>query len=275
MKQRVFYVLHLDRGRIWVLATLFVSTLLFAFATGFRVGAARSPESTAVPQATLDLGEDTSLRALGTEEEPGADGTLMDDESDLTAHNDGEIDDPAPAGSVAEEEVASRKDSESKPGERRAEEQRRLAALRAAAEEAERKSRQERQTASNEKKPATNPRSALLDSSGSVKMANVSKSPRTSETESARDREPGNTQRAEASKERQRKTHSLQLAAFRSKSAADRMIETLKKQGFHPYIVKSKNIYLVRIGRSDSAKELWAVESKLRDKKYSPMRVSH
>ena len=38
MKPRIFYVVNLDRQRLFLLGTLFIGFMVFAFATGYRLG---------------------------------------------------------------------------------------------------------------------------------------------------------------------------------------------------------------------------------------------
>lgn len=71
-----------------------------------------------------------------------------------------------------------------------------------------------------------------------------------------------------------RRTHSLQLGAFRSRAAADRMAESLRSQGFRPYIQSAGDSHVVRVGRAASSQELSPVEDRLRSHNYAPMRVA-
>lgn len=363
MKKRVFYVINLDRGRIWILTTLLVSTLLFAFATGFRVGAARpgdsganagtigdrgfgGPEELELAELGPTTGQQESLDALDPLEANGdvsADAALENAGHSPFEKRPGLNGPHANDGAFARDNPGSQFDSTATGAaerQRDLDERRRLAAAREAAEkrakaererraaaakslaakrkaEAERKSKnsaqkkgkalakknsaqsakskQSKKTAAPSvakksgadksvasAKPAGNPRSALLDtSSGKLRMANISKQPpgatassqKKSAAKASTDARPAPAKKESATKGA-RKTYSLQIGAFSSRAAGDRMAATLKKQGFHPYIVESRGKFIVRVGKSDTAKGLWKLETRLRKNQYAPMRVS-
>ncbi|MEQ9363194.1 MAG: SPOR domain-containing protein, partial [Leptospirales bacterium] len=119
-----------------------------------------------------------------------------------------------------------------------------------------------------------NPRSALLDTnSGTLRMANVSRQPaaaKTSDSKSEKTKAADPTVRENSA----RKVYSLQIGAFSSRAASERRAATLQKQGFHPYIIESRGKFIVRVGKSDTAKGLWKLETGLRKNQYAPMRVS-
>ena len=70
------------------------------------------------------------------------------------------------------------------------------------------------------------------------------------------------------------KMFTLQLGAFSSRGAANRMAEQIRKEGMEPYVVKSGNLHLVRLGRSKSQQGLSAQEKKLRDARFRPITVT-
>ncbi|MCR9145187.1 MAG: SPOR domain-containing protein [bacterium] len=376
MKKRVFYVINLDRGRIWVLATLLVSTLLFAFATGFRVGTSRSGDADLLSNSNRS-GVDMELASLGATTGSPDIGGEYDERGDTTQNANADLSKPLElerseqgaspfeksfekqnasgdrnefrdandsvrdgsrdrvmdsSSSLAAPAAVDRRTEQQRASEKaRASEQERLAKARAAAQKkraeaarrvAEKKKRdaakrkrelarraeaaqknsrspsatktksakeiaaaQRGAKSASEKKQSAakqsaqksttiatdNPRSALLESdSGSLRMANVSKETPRSQTES----QDKAAKARETTQSNSRKTYSLQLGAFSSRAASDRMAATLKKQGFHPYIVQSRGKFLVRVGKSDTAKDLWKLETGLRKNKYAPMRVS-
>ena len=326
MKKRVFYVINLDRSRIWVLATLLVSILLFAFATGFRVGAARSsgpagsPElsagaleqlqqSEAMDLAELgpttgsidgesdEVGQDTDAQtaddlnttAAGPGDSPfeknrereGSYNGVIDsssgyDDADYgddrarteTAHVTKKKSEPVKSKKSVEKQVASQSKKEKTKTTTLAAKSKTTAQKKGNAVES--RTAEKKSNAPEQKKIAAlasdakqeNPRSVLLDTnSDRLRMSNISKE------------SPAQTEQTTPAKSNTR-TYSLQLGAFSSEAAADRMATTLKKQGFHPHIVKSRDRFIVRVGKSDTSKGLWELESGLRKNQYAPMRVS-
>lgn len=355
MKKRVFYVINLDRGRIWILATLLVSTLLFSFATGFRVGGSQSPALSGGParqsqqMELAELGATTGSPGDSTEELSGTSNALDSDEAgDLderdalddanhgespfeknrgpnqqqqeyqqrqSARQDGTYSLSNPALSVTDSssepaprrvsandnrkskskskattqkkknlttkrktKVAKKsKSSAQKKGTNSAnnkKNQKKVAKNKTKKQVAQKQSSKQKSKAKSTRTPASgdNPRSALLDTeSGSLRMSNISKTkPAVTGSTGA-----SSANAKTAAKTAAHKTYSLQLGAFSSQAASGRMAATLKKQGFHPYIVQSRGKYLVRVGKSDTAKGLWKLETGLRKKKYAPMRISY
>ena len=68
-------------------------------------------------------------------------------------------------------------------------------------------------------------------------------------------------------------SYHLQLGAFRSQDAAQRMQKELENLGFPAHIKKKKQIHLVQIGQSLPIKEIQKIEGSLRKEKYFPIRV--
>ena len=290
MKKRIFYVINLDRGRLWILAILLVSTLLFAFATGFRVGQARA---NGMPGEQLSAASDGAFEQLAelppldaeSENEIADNPDGADGEAELSANldRDGADSESGSRLSLANEsssersgrspfEIDDRRERSTPEPVRRAQpepdviKKKQTQSAPKKSTNAERKSERtpapsaDKKLAQKKSETKQNPRSALLESgSEKLRMSNISKAKPKSPT---------------VDEQKSTRTYSLQLGAFSSEGAANRMAATLKKQGFHPYIVQSKNRYLVRVGRSDSAKGLWPLESGLREKQYAPMRVS-
>ena len=157
--------------------------------------------------------------------------------------------------------AAEKKDREMKAARAREKQaaERKLAERKAA----ERKQQQSRPREVAARKPAQTDgqaRSAVLKSEQGLKMSNIAK-----ETPA-----PKREEAATSSS----KSYSLQLGAFRSEDAAQRMARTLRQQGFRPFIVRRGQTYLVRVGKSDAVAELWSLESRLREANYRPLRVS-
>lgn len=67
--------------------------------------------------------------------------------------------------------------------------------------------------------------------------------------------------------------HALQIGSYYSEKAASSMTETLRKQGFHPYVEQSNGKYNVRLGRSSSRDGVNQLEKNLRAKFYDPVHV--
>ena len=68
--------------------------------------------------------------------------------------------------------------------------------------------------------------------------------------------------------------YTLQLGAFSSRNAANRMAEQIRKEGLQPYVVTSGKLHLVRLGRSENKKGLSAQEKKLRAANFRPITVT-
>ncbi|HBS06887.1 MAG TPA: hypothetical protein DEA96_18095, partial [Leptospiraceae bacterium] len=70
------------------------------------------------------------------------------------------------------------------------------------------------------------------------------------------------------------KMYTLQMGAFSSRGAANRMAEQIRKEGLQPYVVTSGDLHLVRLGRSKTKSGLTAEEKKLRAAKFRPITVT-
>ncbi len=178
---------------------------------------------------------------------------------------------------TAERRAAERRAAERRSTERRASEQRaaepRTAERPNAAPPTERTAQSQNKTQQFRTLPASRETgnasadagSALLTVEGGAVSRETPPASRTP-TPAART-EPQKTQES-------RRTHSLQLGAFRSRAAADRMAESLRSQGFRPYIQSAGDSHVVRVGRAASSQELSPVEDRLRSHNYAPMRVA-
>lgn len=310
MKKRVFYVVNLDRSRIWILALLLVSTLLFAFATGFRVGQAQTPMDAerSLPNDSLDsVSELDRMDSGGLElaelrRTTGSAGEPADsDRVGASPFEKNPADRPARRNNLAANDMKSAgkaKQSSKSAAPKASLAQKSLKSKAATPKTREKKKQSQPKAAVKKSSPAqpkavaakaqpqtvaasrntgdTNPRSALLSAkSGSLRLANTSADDRKASSSKPVVSKP-NTDRQKPIAETKTKprSYSLQLGAFSSRAAADRMAGSLKKQGFHPRIETSRGRHIVRVGRSDTARGLWKLEQGLRQKKYAPMRVS-
>ncbi len=102
-----------------------------------------------------------------------------------------------------------------------------------------------------------NPRSPVLEIQGErpASMSNVAPAAST----------PASTASA--------RSFTLQLGFFQSKNAADRMTDSLKKQGFPAFVASSPRGHSVRVGRINNMAELGVLEQRLKSKNYAPSRI--
>lgn len=347
MKRRTFYIINLDRNRLFIMTVLFVGLLAAAYATGFRLGRAQGPGVGVEALSYQDLmGTPDPARQAGAypgegvyvEGEvpgalPGPDGALPPEEGSLPGPNGAlPLSDPLPTGEAGEalapkplERSGNNDDArarERREREEAAERKREIARAKAAErkrklaearerKERERKERQQREREIARRKAAEKARLAARNSDenkgtigqsvgrdsrfnnkGQTRLAFEKK--RTEKSESSREREPTreresrekNTvslrnvapsaaEKRPSARKRSEREYSLQLGSFSSKEAAYRMASSLKRQGFNPYVYRSGGKFAVRVGKTDQPGHLETLEQRLRNKRYSPMRISY
>ncbi|MCB1138491.1 MAG: SPOR domain-containing protein [Leptospiraceae bacterium] len=272
MKRRVFYVVNLDRARILALGIFAVGAFTLAFATGYRFGntpdrlsenerpAGLSDDPTAfdAPMEERNTGEDPETLSLSSQD------VKKDDEPDESASRDDET--------VSSRELALKAANPEENGDTPAYRKPRnsvtfsdIARNNSSANPSREKS-QEKPAPRKESKPSTlsKPQKQVSPSKPAPRAKPAEKPVQTKKK----------TEVAKKEESKPQKMFTLQLGAFSSRGAANRMAEQIRKEGMEPYVVKSGNLHLVRLGRSKSQQGLSAQEKKLRDARFRPITVT-
>ncbi len=349
MKRRTFYIINLDRNRIFILTVLFVGLICVAYATGFRFGRAQGPggvealsyqdlmglpaedksenagdagESGINPTDIAGLPEDHPVR----QDEPGLDAQVQPALPDnaATMGQPGETTAPGRLPRIAPEEEpaaparkersslnlqkrtqtaqAGRNRKESRPDSNPAQTERPLPANRTAPENTQSKKsigdslaansqtrlknrepsrlsfERSRSTAAQDRKtaagraaaePKTGPVATPQESGKkTVALRNVSPGP----ADQKKLQTPPASNPAGAGPDRE---YSLQLGSYSDRDSAFRLAGSLKRHGFTPYVYRSGGKFAVRVGKTDRPQNLETLEERLREKRYSPMRISY
>lgn len=271
MKRRVFYVVNLDKSRMTAISIFAVGTLLLAFATGYRMG--NSPEPSHSEHATnearafdaeIEGREDYSLNAVPSDREASRQDRepesreTPEEESRTESLNSAELslkaadaDDPVPAykkprNSVTFSDIARQSDrKDTRPKE------------------------------SKKPSPAPAKQKPAPRKEPSKEPIVKKKTPTQAKPPQKEKKQTPAVEEKQVKKEKKPAAiYTLQLGAFTSRSAANRMAEQIRKEGMNPYVVKSGNLHLVRLGRSESRQGLNAEEKKLREARFRPITVT-
>ncbi|MBI39302.1 MAG: hypothetical protein CMF59_06860 [Leptospiraceae bacterium] len=249
MKRRVFYVVNLDRGRILALVLFVAGTLVLSFSTGYRfantseaasVNPSDSPEPEfREPQSFDDpreSTEDLSLNAVSESEDRA-------DPAEKKSDNDRDSETRSDLALKSTEEPGS---SRNQPSDKKS----------VTFSDIARKTDKPTQPEPKKEKPAPKPKPTPAKKPAPQKKEVVKKeAPRSEE-------------------KKPQKIYTLQMGAFSSRGAANRMAEQIRKEGMQPYVVTSGNLHLVRLGRSKTKSGLNAEEKKLRAAKFRPITVT-
>lgn len=307
MKKRTFYVVNLDKSRILVIGLLFLGFILTAYATGYRVGQKpvadldkpRDTQPLSLPDSgdSIYSKQDDSRQKLDepSGERPEKNDRKVDDRVDLSNRfpekpKPGKlpvmrdetklVDKPLAKNSpkrtpVKKKEHLAKTEKNEKSDKTEKSEKKETAKVKSPDLKESGKStkdpvkkeitEEKKETAKKSEKGETkNPRSALLDSK-ETKMSNVS------EGEKKLDDTPKTSAKTHDSSA---KRYTLQVGSFQTKAAAERMLDSLKHQGFDARLQASQGNFAVRVGRPGKPAELEKMESNLKKKNYAPIRVA-
>ena len=251
MKNRVFYILHLDRNRIFFLSFSFIGMLLFSFALGHRFAKIPPAEREGLqkeqdfPLFSLKEIETSKEEAKSETGEAKTEGELVLLENESEPEGGIEEKRNSELAYLPQRPYAPEHSSSPSPKERKA------------------KKKVKRSSAKNllgtppkQKRKRVKSIARPKERKGKLRLANLNKNSSLKKIKRAK-----------------RSSYTLQLGAFRSQDAAKRMQKELEEQGFTAQVKKKKQMHLVQIGQNLSMKEIKEVESSLRKEKYFPIRV--
>ena len=251
MKRRVFYVVNLDKGRLLALGLFILGALVLSFSTGYRFANTSEAASLHEPEK-----QDQMPLAFDSPDSANPESLSLNHVSD---DDNGERNEPE------------KKQSDEKKGQTdRTSEDLSLKPAQA---------------------PSTRKEKSRPESKNSVSFSDIAKKNETRDAppvkKSEPARKPAPAKKPEASKKepakkeaprkepaKPAKMYTLQMGAFSSRGAANRMAEQIRKEGLQPYVVTSGNLHLVRLGRSKTKSGLDAEEKKLRAARFRPITVS-
>lgn len=256
MKKRIFYIINLDNRRIAFLSVILTGILAIAYATGYRMGRSNPeiPESNLsglqieksnIADSHTDL--DNIVQENSDEKNIAFKGIPLPEPENTTSLKSSEKVNIAQADKASIDNRSTSESTSPKP--------------------LKRETGPDKKRESAAKKPV-NPRTAVLNESGSIKLSDISPSASSSNKRNNKTSPPAN-----AANERQ-KFYSFQMGAFKSEKAAERLLLSLKQDGFAPYIKKTGNLVVVRVGKSSARKGLWSLEAKLKKNDYSYFLIS-
>ncbi len=305
MKKRTFYVVNLDKSRILVIGLLFLGFVLTAYATGYRVGQKpvadlerpRDREPLSMPDSGDSIYSKREDEPRQKTEESSSERSdkldrKADDRVDLSNRfpekpKPGKLpvmreprkiedrpvakstpikkkDRPAKTEKIEKtekKETAKAKTSETKEISKPAAKD---PVKKEIPEEKKETAKKPEKSEKSDKVEARNPRSALLDSK-ETKLSNVSET----------DKKTAETPKTSAkTHETSAKRFTLQVGSFQTKAAAERMLDSLKHQGFDARLQASQGNFAVRVGRPGKPADLEKMESNLKKKNYAPVRVA-
>lgn len=268
MKRRTFYVVNLDRGRIFTLCVLTISFLVVAYATGYRMGrkhpeppdyAQLQPQSDPLRSSVLMQDE---LRTDVDPSVPPLSGEPAGMSTSLVEGNPG-LPESAPRMEAAALAPPAEKRESTTPLPLE-EKRNRIGDVvkgKAEVEQAKKEARPAREKKTTRKKePARKPVAMKNTRSPEKENVGITEKPEgTTFRNTAQGKEAG--------------YHALQIGSYYSEKAASSMSDTLRKQGFHPYVEQSNGKYNVRLGRSTTKEGVGQLEKNLRSKFYDPVHV--
>ncbi len=285
MKRRVFYVIHLDRNRIFFLVFTFASLILFSFAVGKGIG-----ESQAVQENRLNTifsyQEQKPKQELETK-------SLPDKTTAETLVKDSKQDDvKLLAGHNLKDSQAKQPSLTYEPKIRKAKTQplhlanvtnnkKTVAKVNKNKVKVVRKKIKTKMVTLKQKKPSVQ----KITASTVVASTNKKTKPKENNRFRFANSNPTNSKRKDRvltpatsiKKPRpsdKKNVYQLQLGAFRSAGAAQRMVEELVRYGFSSQVNKRGNLHVVQVGKSTSSLgKIKGLEERLRNKDYFPLRV--
>lgn len=258
MSRRVFYIVHLDKGRIAALSFFGAGLLLTAFATGYRF----APQASQASPESADI----SLLDSSSPDSPDA------------ARDEGDV----PAISLNDErrDVASNHDDES-PAENRDSDDRRepkreRVNLLDSAMPAESSTRPERKESpdnrSEKRREEKKPVKKEKRTKENVKKETVKKEKKQDKPATKITEKKNSEKEAEKVVEKQ-SVYVLQMGAYQSREAALRLSEQIRKHGISTYVRKTGKIHTVRTDGTTNREELFRLEKKLKSLNFSPVTV--
>ena len=287
MKQRTFYVVNLDRGRIMMLLVVLIGFVLIAFASGLRYGRSALPVSQAQGQAP-QLGAlqeqgaaNGTMQASRPMDAPGSQTADLGNSSREIPRNPDEMDGlvrnslrppggPAPADrhlKVPERRVA-QPNTEPATTRTRPKDTRRAARRKRQARRArtanERRTKEAAQAPGKKTEQKTGSRHAPRTA-----LRNVSHADRRNKAAPTKNQSPG----LEPTAGRPAESYLLQMGTYRYASAAARQVNLLKKQGFPARVSRRGRIHKVLVGGRLDRKEVDDLRERLRKKKHAPIVV--
>ncbi|MCB1167935.1 MAG: SPOR domain-containing protein [Leptospiraceae bacterium] len=260
MKKRVFYVVNLDKNRLLALSIFVGGTLVMAFATGYRFG--RTDENLGPQQAQQSAFDNASQTP--TTSSVDSDSLESDrEESDPLERRQSDSELSLKSASPDEEaRPAVKTESKTEPSKKKKPESVSFSDI------------ARKQDDSTPRKKEPTPAYKKPEKSKPKPANQVTEKKKTTKPSPAAlvKKETAPTQAKE--KPRSGPIYTLQLGAFTSRGAANRMAEQIRKEGMQPYVVKSGNLHLVRLGRSEKESGLKEEEKKLRAAKFRPIKVT-
>lgn len=272
MSRRVFYIVHLDKGRIAALSFFGAGLLLTAFATGYRFApqaSQASPESADIslldssspdsPDAARDEGDVPAI-SLNDERRDGA--SNHDDESPAENRDSDDrrepkrervnlLDSAMPAESSTRPE---RKESPDNRSEKRREEKKPV--------------KKEKRTKENVKKETV--KKEKKQDKPATKITEKKNTEKEAEKRTASDADaPAKTEKVVE----KQSVYVLQMGAYQSREAALRLSEQIRKHGISTYVRKTGKIHTVRTDGTTNREELFRLEKKLKSLNFSPVTV--
>ncbi len=271
MKKRIFYVIHLDRSRILMLAFTMFGLLMFTFAIGLHLGSERYEEENA-------LLTDEEQQEMQQEQMPDDRGTAQETEETMV------IKEPSPEQQKKRLPRLSQKRasplSGRSPSARPSSAQPSSTQLSSAQPLSNRPPKGQSTAAKSGKSRSTavlRPKKGDALKLSNVNLANRSKKQVTASKNKtiAQNRTATKSREAKNIKAKERKTpqYLLQVGAFRSRAGAQQLAATLRKKGFKPVLRQNDDYYLVQVGETDSLSQSRLMEKRLKAANYSFIRI--
>lgn len=270
MSRRVFYIVHLDKGRIAALSFFGAGLLLTAFATGYRF----APQASQTSQDSAEVSLlDSSAPDAAREEGSIPAISLNDEKREVALNENGEspaanresddrtktqkrervnlLDAAMPAESSTRPE---RIDSADNRSEKRREEKRPV-------------KKEKRTKESVTKEPAKKEKKQDKPAKKITEKKNTEK-----QTEKKTAGDSDTPVKTEKVAEKQ-SVYVLQMGAYQSREAAVRLSEQIRKHGISTYVRKTGKIHTVRTDGTTNREELFRLEKKLKSLNFSPVTV--
>lgn len=284
MKQRTFYVVNLDRGRIAMMAFVLLGFVLIAFATGLRYGRAAAPASQAgLGDASAPLGQQGISGQALENKAPG-----IADQADLGVSKREIPRSPEELDGLVGKSLGTEAGRQGSAEKLRLPERRVTTDLnterhsstetdrRAAAREQRRRERRERRAriarekrtrdASHREERKTK-RKSTTDHAPRTVMRN------TGHTAKVDKEAPAAPTVAKGTPAESKDRYILQMGTYRYPTAATRQANLLTKQGFPARVSKRGRMYRVFVGNAMDRDEVARLRAALRQRKHAPMTV--
>lgn len=279
MSRRVFYIIHLDKTRIFSLFVIGAGLLLTAFATGYRLagpgslvslpGMNRKQEVSSRDAAGEKIDntseptsrEDQSSPPKETSKEAGLD----DRDQPLLAAKDATRHEPATGNSQPEH--VNLLDSALPPDGKDLKPYRKINPD--ADEIKDEASQGKKPSRKLQKKERSGKADRKKESEHRERTKKKKKAPA---KEADNEASPSSSDRAKEGLAK-KELYVLQLGAYQSRPAALRLAEQLGKQGVPAHVIKIGNIHAVRTEKKGDLEEMATLEKKLRSLNFSPVNV--